>query len=192
MTPQRDEMGTNDEITQPMENLGPNELIASSVCRGIKHRSPQMDNSHHRACRDCEPIIQALDQKDTLWKARMEKLEAELSDYKDIYNVAKSGLRKDEVHCACAFELQAKLQAHLDATLDGDCQVCDYAGFQKMLAERDAKLTEAEGLIEEMRKNFVHVNNLTTDSHSRSTVMDWIAGYARASITAIKSYREGK
>ena len=46
----------------------------------------------------------------------VEKLEAELTtvkkeleDYKNCYNAAKSGLRKDEEHCACAYELQAKL-----------------------------------------------------------------------------------
>lgn len=36
-------------------------------------------------------------------------LRAELDDYKNVYNAAKSGLRADEVHCACAIELQAEL-----------------------------------------------------------------------------------
>ena len=43
-------------------------------------------------------------------EAEISKLKEELADYKDSYNAAKSGLREDEVHCACAYELQAEVK----------------------------------------------------------------------------------
>jgi chromosome segregation ATPase len=47
---------------------------------------------------------------------KIERLEAELEAYKDTYDPVKSGLRKDEEHCACAYELQAE-NAQLKAEL---------------------------------------------------------------------------
>lgn len=49
-------------------------------------------------------IKQSLDAKDS----ENAKLKEKLSNYADCYNASKSGLRADEVHCACAYELQAE------------------------------------------------------------------------------------
>ena len=48
-------------------------------------------------------------------EAEISKLKEELADYKDSYNAAKSGLREDEVHCPCAYELQADLSVAIEA-----------------------------------------------------------------------------
>ena len=42
-------------------------------------------------------------------KEELSNLRTELSDYKDCYNATKSGLRADEKHCACAYELNKEI-----------------------------------------------------------------------------------
>ncbi len=48
--------------------------------------------------------VKADDIVDSL-KDEIERLKEELQDFKDCYDPIKSGLRRDEVHCACAYEL---------------------------------------------------------------------------------------
>lgn len=39
---------------------------------------------------------------------------------------------------------EEELQAHKDGTLDGDCQVCDYDSFQRLIKDKDARIAELE------------------------------------------------
>jgi hypothetical protein len=41
-----------------------------------------------------------------------------------------------------------ELQAHKDGTLDGDCQVCDYDSFHRLLKDKDAEIASQNRKIE--------------------------------------------
>jgi hypothetical protein len=41
-----------------------------------------------------------------------------------------------------------ELQAHKDRTLDGDCQVCDYDSFHRLLKDKDAEIASQNRKIE--------------------------------------------
>lgn len=79
-------------------------------CPGCKHgvNSCEMTEQIEHACSKCQweftahELQKVSDSKDR----QISELKAELEAYKDCYDPVKSGLRQDEEHCACAYELQ--------------------------------------------------------------------------------------
>lgn len=115
-------MSENEIITKKMSDLRPNELTASSCCRGIKHRQPQMDNSHVRACRDCEPIIEALNHKDTehekvvkRWKKAVEGLTPSGSEFVNDPERCAKYIREKTRYPKQIIDLRAKLKVAEEA-----------------------------------------------------------------------------
>jgi len=93
-----------------------NEEIAHSLAFGVIEINPSTKAMLSQRIAEAQKakIKDALEVKDSEIRAlqeKLEKVEAELQDYKDSYSAAKSGLRPDEVHCACAYQLKLALEA---------------------------------------------------------------------------------
>ena len=50
-------------------------------------------------------------------------------------------------------KLKEKLQVHKNATIDGDCQLCDYESFQAKLKAKDSEIAELKKRIEDLAHN---------------------------------------
>ena len=106
------DIGHSNPENPKVKDIGGGVIVGGFVMKN----NPENPSANPSTCPNCillheridclQKVCIVLQEKIDSLKSQNEKLEAELKDYKETYDPVKSGLRQDEVHCACAYELK--------------------------------------------------------------------------------------